>query len=73
VITDILMPEMLGTELSHNIKLLAPELKIIGMTGGGWSNNDMALDSNKMRDFDLLLKKPFNRSELLQAISSAIK
>lgn len=35
VITDILMPEVEGNELSAKIRQLKPGLKIIGMTGGG--------------------------------------
>ena len=35
VITDILMPEIEGNELAARIKKINPDLKVIGMTGGG--------------------------------------
>jgi CheY-like chemotaxis protein len=69
VISDILMPEMAGTELCRNIRLIAPTLKVIGMTGGGLADELQAGSSSGVLHFDRFLKKPFKRMELLNAIS----
>lgn len=39
LLTDILMPDIEGIELAMRTKELKPDLKIIGMTGGGKFND----------------------------------
>ncbi|PCJ63390.1 MAG: hypothetical protein COA79_00865 [Planctomycetota bacterium] len=73
VITDILMPESDGIELISKIKELRSDLKVIGMTGGG-----TIASANKLKTsfsgfyFETILTKPFEDSELLEAINKAI-
>jgi DNA-binding NtrC family response regulator len=73
VITDILMPEMEGNELTAEIKNTHPNLKVIGMTGGG-----KLLDADRVksicipRHFELVLKKPFLAEEILEAVETGL-
>ena len=67
-ITDILMPDMDGIELSEQLKEVRPDLKIIGMTGGGQLSHDKVKRDAK-RLFDVFLIKPFNKKELLSEIT----
>ncbi len=68
VITDILMPDIEGVELTTKIKKLKPGLKVIGMTGGGAIGADKVLKVCSSVFFDSTLRKPFSCDELLTAI-----
>lgn len=69
VITDILMPEVEGNQLALKIKKAHPGLKIIGMTGGGrLVSTDMVLLTTSPDLFEVILRKPFSRDELLSVI-----
>ena len=73
VVTDILMPNMEGNELAMTIKERRPDLKIIGMTGGGrlGSAEEVAGDCVYPL-FEVILKKPFLAEDLTTAIDSAL-
>lgn len=73
VITDILMPEIEGNELASKAKGLKPNLKIIGMTGGGGIGDASRVESMCVKMlFEVILKKPFLSEDLLAAISKAL-
>jgi signal transduction histidine kinase/ActR/RegA family two-component response regulator len=68
LITDIIMPGMSGVELVRTLRdqnIFTPTLFISGYTG------DASLASVKTPN-DALLMKPFNRTELLQAVSEVL-
>jgi CheY-like chemotaxis protein len=66
LLTDVIMPEMLGTELVDKIRALRPQMKVIYMSG--YSHEVLApaaLVGNGDSDF---LEKPFSSRELLATV-----
>lgn len=69
MITDILMPEKDGIELISRLKLTAPELKILAISGGSRHYaRHFILGSAQVIGADATLAKPFTRSELFAAL-----
>ncbi len=73
VITDILMPGINGIELTKMIRKKYPNLKIVVCSEGGETDAKEIVASivlNKAIEFGALyaLKKPFNKTEVLDAI-----
>ena len=73
VITDILMPQVDGNELVFKLKKFRPDLKVIGMTGGG---RLVSVEQVKQLCpdvlFEKILTKPFLREELLAQVEAAL-
>ncbi len=70
LLTDVIMPNMSGPELSLKLKALLPELKAIFMSGYAGD----ALASQMIRVPELaLLRKPFSRADLLRAVRRALE
>jgi DNA-binding NtrC family response regulator len=67
LISDILMPEMEGIELNMEIRKLRPDLKTIGMTGGG-KIAISEIESSAKVFFDSFLTKPFSADQLIQEV-----
>lgn len=65
VITDFRMPIMDGVEASKRIRAAKPAIKIILASAYDLSMDDMGL-------FDVVLKKPFGKKELLGAVSQCL-
>ena len=68
VITDIHMPGVDGLELITTIQTLFPETPIIAISGKG----PELLDEAKKRGASVVLRKPVDREELLEAIAQAV-
>lgn len=69
VITDILMPQKDGIELISVLKVEAPELKILAVSGGSRHYaRHFILGSAEVIGADAVLAKPFTRGELLAAL-----
>jgi CheY-like chemotaxis protein len=66
VITDYLMPEMLGDELAQSVKNLAPAQPILMVTAHSEKLN------NAGKPADAVLAKPFSLKELRQAMAKPI-
>jgi PAS domain S-box-containing protein len=66
LLTDVIMPGMLGTQLVEQIKVLRPELGVIFMSG--YSHEVLAPDALAEQDGAAFIEKPFNATELLQAV-----
>lgn len=73
VITDILMPQKEGIETIREIREVAPEMKIIAMSGGGSSHNLMFLDVARAFGADAALAKPFRPAELKDTVAKVLK
>jgi signal transduction histidine kinase/CheY-like chemotaxis protein len=67
VVTDVMMPEMTGTELAAKIKRLYPEMKIMYVTGFVGEAGDADDLSGQA-----LLRKPFTVNALAGAVASAL-
>ena len=68
IITDIVMPQLSGISLISMIKKKMPDIPIIAMTAWGEYPDEFAVESQA----DKVLSKPFELSELDQAINELI-
>lgn len=74
VITDILMPEPNGIEVITALKRIAPEVKIIAISGGGplISGREYLQSVEIICDIDYTLVKPFKPDYLLRIIREVL-
>jgi signal transduction histidine kinase/CheY-like chemotaxis protein len=70
LLTDVIMPGMLGTELVAEIKAIRPKLGVIFMSG--YSHQVMAPDVLVGPGPSTFIEKPFSAGELLQAVRSLL-
>ncbi len=66
LLTDVIMPGMLGTELVERIKAIRPELEVIFMSG--YSHEVLAPEALAEQGAGAFIEKPFSASELLKAV-----
>jgi PAS domain S-box-containing protein len=66
LLTDVIMPGMLGTELVEQINTIRPELEVIFMSG--YSHEVLAPGALSGQGAGSFIEKPFSASELLQAV-----
>jgi len=66
LLTDVIMPGMLGTELVERIKAIRPELGVIFMSG--YSHEVLAPEALAEQGSGAFIEKPFSASELLKAV-----
>lgn len=72
VITDILMPEVDGSEVIQWLRSAHQPCKVIAMSGGGsQSTADQALEKARTMA-DAILMKPFARNELMSAVNRLV-
>ena len=67
LLTDYLMPHMTGAELATKARVLFPDLPILVVTGYA----DMAAIESAVGE-NAVLRKPFEISELTQAVAGAM-
>jgi signal transduction histidine kinase/CheY-like chemotaxis protein len=70
VLTDEAMPDLVGTELAREIRLIRPEVPIILMSGHGGAaleNRAAAMGVNEV------LHKPLQRADLAESLGRAVK
>lgn len=67
VITDMLMPEKDGVETTAELLIQDPDIKIIGLTGGGVEGFDF-LHQAKHYGIHRTLSKPFGKNEMLTTV-----
>ncbi len=72
MITDIVMPEKEGIETIAELKKIAPEVKVIAISGGGLSGTDNYLLAAQKLGAARVLAKPFHPEVLLQAIEQVL-
>jgi signal transduction histidine kinase/CheY-like chemotaxis protein len=69
VLSDMIMPKMGGIELAENVKNIAPETKIILMSGYYEYSN---ANSRRIAPSTLLLQKPFSPTSLVNKVREAL-
>jgi PAS domain S-box-containing protein len=62
LLTDVIMPEMLGTELVEKIRSLRPEMRVIYMSG--YSHEVLAPQALTQNDISAFIEKPFSAQAL---------
>jgi len=69
IITDLIMPEMDGTELCERIKRIRPEAKVYAISG-----HIELYDDNKLEQFgfDGVIQKPISMNSLKDTVELAI-
>jgi CheY-like chemotaxis protein len=70
VITDIFMPEKDGLETIMEIRSRFPKVGIIAMSGGGIGTAADVLQLATHLGADVVLRKPFDRAHLIEALAS---
>jgi CheY-like chemotaxis protein len=65
VITDISMPDMLGTQLVRKIAQVSPQTASMLMTAG-------VIDSTEVSDGLRVLRKPFRARDLMAAVQATL-
>lgn len=74
VITDVIMPELDGAEVTREVKKLQPHAALIAMSGGGsFMTRDFCLKLVKGMGVTTVLEKPLRLEELLCAVDRALK
>jgi DNA-binding response OmpR family regulator len=76
VIMDIILPEQDGIETINNLRRNYPDVKIIGMSGGGQTGSIGAehyLNAALTFGAHDALQKPFEHTELLDKINAVLK
>ena len=68
IITDLVMPHISGVGVISIVKKVRPEIPVIAITGWGEHPEALATESQA----DLVLKKPFELSELENFISDLL-
>ena len=68
ILTDVQMPKMTGFELAKHLSTIAPESRVIFMTGYTGS----AAIPNSLRNDTVILRKPVSRDQFAHAIRSAL-
>jgi len=72
ILTDILMPELDGTEVIFRLRASGNATPILAISAGGdgvSANEALALAKEKATD---ILEKPFSRDELLEKVNSLL-
>ncbi len=70
LLTDIVMPEVSGVDLSREMAKLNPELQIVFMTGYKTDHQDHFGEALEGRE---ILGKPFTPAELLHVVNKSLK
>jgi DNA-binding response OmpR family regulator len=71
VITDLLMPDKDGLEVTMAVRHESPTVKIIAISGG--SGQSDFLDAAKFLGAHRTMRKPFTIAELLQAVQQELQ
>jgi len=69
VVTDIIMPNKEGIETIIALRRMAPELRIIAMSGGGRTGNRDFLAMAEKIGAAKVIAKPFRPKELVEAVN----
>jgi DNA-binding response OmpR family regulator len=67
-IVDIIMPEREGISTIQEIKTISPATRILAVSGGGFGDPGLYLESARMLGADDTLAKPFRPVDLLDRV-----
>jgi PAS domain S-box-containing protein len=70
LLTDVIMPEMLGTELLERMSPLRPELPVLFMSG--YSHAVLSPEALAQRPRARFIEKPFSRENLLRSVAATL-
>jgi CheY-like chemotaxis protein len=73
IITDILMPEEDGIEVIRETRRIAPETKIIAISGGGRQGKADFLNIARCLGAQRTIKKPFALDKFLEAVKEVLQ
>jgi PAS domain S-box-containing protein len=71
LLTDVIMPEMLGTELVERVRRAQPELRVVYMSG--YSHEVLAPQALTDNDGSAFIEKPFNARALLEVVRELLE
>jgi DNA-binding NtrC family response regulator len=66
LLTDVIMPGMLGPELVEKVKAIRPDLRVVFMSG--YSHQVLAPDALADHGSSSFIEKPFGADELLRVV-----
>jgi len=66
LLTDVIMPEMLGTELVERVREIQPEMRVVYMSG--YSHEVLAPQALTENGASAFIEKPFNTRQLLEVV-----
>ena len=72
VITDLVMPEQDGLATIMDLRRIAPDLRIIAISGGMIQNPQLYLQLAEKLGADRVLSKPFSLAELLAVVAAVL-
>jgi CheY-like chemotaxis protein len=73
ILTDILMPQKDGLEFIEEVRERLPFVPIVAFSGGGhWLKQEYCMKAAKSLGANVVIRKPFDRQALLDAIDEAI-
>lgn len=73
VITDILMPDFDGIEVIRQFRREVPDLKIIAISGGGYTDPEQFLTMAQRLGADATFHKPFDWTALVGKVDDLLK
>ena len=73
IVTDLFMPKKEGLETIRELRDLYPELKIIAISGGGWTKSPRFLDMARNMGAHHTLYKPFHPQELIETVNGILQ
>lgn len=72
VVTDIIMPEKDGVEVTLFLRMNYPEIKLVVMSAGGAIPAEQHLLHMSQLGAEHMLVKPFSKSDMLSAVNKAL-
>jgi CheY-like chemotaxis protein len=72
VITDMLMPELDGSEVLFHLRGMAQRPRVIAMSGGGAGVSSTAALRSAQIEADGFLEKPFEKAELIAVVDRVL-
>lgn len=72
VITDLIMPDMGGTETISTMRKMLPDVAIIALTRGGRLDPRPLLQLARNSGADAAIAKPVNRKDLIDLVSRLV-
>ena len=70
LITDVVMPQMSGTELTHKIRMKKPGLKVLFMSG---YTEDIIVHQGVLKEEVSFIQKPFSMNDFARKVRDAMK